>query len=54
VDGADIERLTSLLSKLSADLTAGDLAIGDLNYDSVINGFDIFLIRKTLETRYDE
>ena len=54
VDGADIQRLTSLLSKLSSDLTAGDLTIGDLNYDDVINGFDIFLIRKTLETRYDE
>lgn len=49
----DYTRVRSLLSKPSAQLTAQDLLVGDLNYDKVINGMDILLIRQTLDTQYD-
>lgn len=49
----DFNKVTSLLSKPQSDLTANDLLVGDLNYDGRVSIEDIFLIRKTLETRYD-
>ena len=51
---ADVDKLTALLSKPRSSLTETDLLTGDLNYDGVVNGFDLNLLLKTLQTRYDE
>ncbi len=57
-DGAadlnDFAKIKSLLSKLSSDLTSQDKLIGDLDYNGIINVKDLFLMRKTLESKYDE
>lgn len=53
-DQADVDKLTALLSKPRSSLTETDLLTGDLNYDGVVNGFDLNLLLKTLQTRYDE
>ncbi len=50
----DFARITALLSKPHSALTTQDLLVGDLNYDGYINISDAYLMRKTLETRYDE
>ncbi len=55
VDQTDINRMVNLLSKPASGLTAQDLVTGDLNYDGVINGYDLFLLMQTARTqRYDE
>lgn len=54
VTQSDLTRLIALKSIFSADQTADDKRIGDLNYDGTINSFDLFLILQTLMTRHDE
>ncbi len=52
--GSDFARLLVLLAKSPASLTSQDLLTGDLDYNGVINIRDLFLLRQTLQTRYDE
>lgn len=54
VNGADFNKIITLLLKPHSALTTQDLLVGDLNYDGYINTRDLFLIRQTLQTRYDE
>lgn len=54
VNLADYERVKGLLSKPCSLLTAQERFTADLNYDGCVTTKDIFLIRKTLEVRYDE
>lgn len=54
VDATDFTAIKSLMSKLCADLTAQDKLKADLDYNGCVTVKDIFLIRQTLETRYDE
>jgi len=51
---ADFDKLTVRMSKLCSDLTAEDKLIADLDYNGCINVRDVFLMKQTLETRYDE
>ena len=53
-DKADFDKIKAVLGKASTDVTAEDRMVADLNYDGVINIMDAFLMRQTLETRYDE
>lgn len=50
----DFKKIVDLFSKPCGDLTAGDKLTADLDYSSCVNVRDAFLMRKTLETRYDE
>lgn len=50
----DLNKLKPLMGKSQSSLTDADLLVGDANYDHFINIFDVFLILKTLETRYDD
>jgi hypothetical protein len=54
VNSNDFIKVKTLLSKLSSDITTEDLNTADLNYDGKINIFDAFLLRTTLETKYDD
>ncbi len=54
VDATDFNAIKSLMSKLCSELTAQDKLKADLDYNGCITVKDIFLIRQTLETRYDE
>lgn len=53
-DRADVDRVKALMSKLCSKLTDEDKKTGDLDYNGCVNVRDIFLLRQTLETRYDE
>jgi hypothetical protein len=53
VNLTDYERIKNLLSKPCSALTQAEKASADLNYDGCITTRDIFLIRRTLESRYD-
>ncbi len=53
-DSGDFDRIKALMSKPCSALTDSDLLTGDLNYDGCVNALDAFLMRKTLEIRYDE
>src|SRR3989344_4468191 len=53
-DMADFDIIKSLLTKPCSALTAQEKATADLNYNGCIDIADVFLMRKTLETRYDE
>lgn len=53
-DTQDFSRIKNLMSKPCTNLTDTDKMTGDLDYNGCINITDAFLIRKTLETRYDE
>jgi len=50
----DYNKVIALLSKACADLTATDKLTADLDYNGCIDGDDIVLMRKTLETQYDQ
>lgn len=54
VDTTDFNAIKSLMSKLCSELTAQDKLKADLDYNGCVTVKDIFLIRQTLETRYDE
>lgn len=53
-DASDFAKVTALMSKASSLLTDEDLMVGDLNYDTYVNIKDAFLMRQTLQTKYDE
>lgn len=53
-ENSDLSRMLLLLAKPPSELTAQDLLVGDLDYNQVINIRDLYLFRKTLQTRYDE
>lgn len=53
-DFNDFEKITSLFTKLCSQLTEAEKKIADLDYNGCINIRDAFLMRKTLETKYDE
>ncbi len=53
-DAADFAKVTQLMSKSYAALTDLDLMTADLNYDGYVNVKDAFLMRQTLQTKYDE
>jgi hypothetical protein len=42
------------MGKLCSELTEEEKHTADLDYNGCVNIRDAFLIRKTLETRYDE
>ncbi|MFH1827209.1 MAG: hypothetical protein ABH812_02105 [bacterium] len=50
----DFQQINALMEKLSTNITEDDLKTTDLNYDNKINISDMFLLRQTLETKYDE
>lgn len=54
VDSSDFQKVSGLLGKLCSEQTAEDLATADLDYNGCVNIKDAFLLRKTLETKYDE
>ncbi len=54
VDINDLNKLKPLMGKSQSSLTEADLLVGDVNYDNFINIYDVFLILKTVETRYDD
>lgn len=54
VDSSDFNKIKTLLSKPCAELTNQDKLTADVDYNGCVNAKDAFLVRKTLETRYDE
>jgi len=54
VDQSDFLMLTELMGKLCSNLTDVEKVTADLDYNGCINVRDAFLLRKTLETRYDD
>ena len=50
----DFAKIRSLLSKPCADLTESDKMTADVDYNGCVNTRDAFLMRKSLETRYDD
>ncbi len=54
VDVNDFSAIKNLMTKLCSDLTSQEKLKGDLDYNGCVTVRDIFLIRQTLETRYDE
>jgi hypothetical protein len=50
----DFNKIKTLMSVSCSDLTAQDKLIADLDYNGCVNISDAYLMRKTLETRYDE
>ncbi len=53
-NSADFTKIKDLLSKPCSGLTVVEKMTADLDYNGCINVMDAFLLRKTLETRYDE
>jgi parallel beta-helix repeat protein len=53
-NGNDFTKVIDLLSKPCSELTDQEKLIGDLDYNGCVNIRDAFLMRQTLETRYDE
>ena len=53
-DSSDFDVIKSMLSKPCSGLTSQDKNTADLDYNGCIDTSDVFLMRKTLETRYDE
>jgi hypothetical protein len=53
-NGADFTKIKALLTKSCSELTAQEKYTADLDYNGCINIRDAFLMRKTLETKYDE
>ncbi|HJY98159.1 MAG TPA: hypothetical protein VJ227_00385 [Patescibacteria group bacterium] len=51
---SDLAALLSLLAKPPASLTVQDLLTGDLDYNGTVNIRDLFLLRQTLQTKYDD
>ncbi len=54
VDRNDITKLRELMKKSCADLSLEDKLAGDFNYDGCVDTSDALLLRRALETRYDE
>lgn len=53
-DVSDFQKVKNVMNKSCSAQTPEDLYTADLNYDGCVNVVDAFLMRKTLETRYDE
>lgn len=53
-DSADFDKIKALLGKTCSSLTVEEKLTADLNYDGCVSVTDAFLMRKTLETRYDD
>jgi len=53
-NGNDFKKIINLLIKPCSTLTDQDKLVGDLDYNGCVNIRDAFLMRQTLETRYDE
>ncbi len=53
-DSADFAKIKSLMSRACSQLTTAEKKMADLDYNGCVNIADAFLMRKTLETRYDE
>jgi len=53
-DSADFAKITSLFTKLCSALTEEEKKTADLDYNGCINIRDAFLMRKTLEVKFDE
>lgn len=53
-DSGDFAKITSLFTKLCSALTGEEKKIADLDYNGCINVRDAFLMRKTLEVKFDE
>ncbi len=54
VDSNDFDKIKTLLSKPCAELSDQDKLTADVDYNGCVNARDAFLVRKTLETKYDE
>lgn len=54
VNSIDFQRISNLMSKPCSALTDAEKLVGDLDYNGCVTSRDILLLRKTLETRYDE
>ena len=53
-NSADFTKIKDLLSKPCANLTATEKLTADIDYSGCVNVRDAFLMRQTLQTRYDE
>lgn len=53
-NGADFTKIKDLLNKPCANLTNTEKLTADLDYSGCVNVRDAFLMRQTLQTRYDE
>lgn len=53
-DMNDFDKVLGLMTKTCSSLSDQDKLTADLDYSGCINVKDAFLMRKTLETRYDE
>lgn len=53
-DSGDFAKITSLFTKLCSALTEEDKKTADLDYNGCVNIRDAFLMRKTLEVKFDE
>lgn len=53
-NSTDFNIVKALLNKSCSNQTDTDILTADLNYDKCVNIKDIFMMRQTLETRYDE
>lgn len=54
VNSTDFTKIKDLLNKPCASLTVAEKLTGDLDYNGCVNVRDAFLMRQTLQTRYDE
>jgi hypothetical protein len=53
-NSADFTKIKDLLNKPCANLTNTEKLTADLDYNGCVNVRDAFLMRQTLQTRYDE
>lgn len=53
-DSTDFAKITSLFTKLCSELTENEKSTADLDYNGCVNIRDAFLMRKTLEVKFDE
>jgi len=53
-NASDFAKITSLLSKSCSALTDNDKLTADLDYSGCVNIRDALMMRRTLETKYDE
>lgn len=54
INQVDFDRITALLLKPYTEQTSNDLRVGDLDYNGRVDVRDMFLLRKSLQVRYDE
>jgi hypothetical protein len=54
LDATDIKAVADVLGKLRSAQTTADKNLADVNYDGVVDGFDLSLILQSLAIRHDE